>query len=250
MKKIIVFLLMTAMIVVLVGCNKVEVINEKILDILATEKITQQQLDEIFSLYDALNDKEKVNVKDFNKIEKYRGVDIEKVNKINADIAGITSNSSFPSLLEIQEDIERLSSKERDLINQAKLDESLKLTDLEKAAVAACQTIKKCLKNESSFELLSAEGIDDLNGTSHFYLVLIEYSATNSFGGRTDETSFQTIDTSFQNPWLPLAMLLGNTNEALECSAYVTHYFTHDSDPIEFDCEKILYYIDEDLVDK
>ena len=247
MKKALLVVLSVLIIVTMAGCGKVDSVNEKIEAILSTNEITQKQLDDVFNAYDELSDKEKAEVSNYNKIEKYRGVDIDKVNEINSEISVITEKTAFDKLLKLQEKVEDLSSKEKALIDANKLENALTLKDIEKAAVAACQAIQSCLKNKSSFELESAKVINDLDGTTHYYLVMIEYSATNSFGGRKDNTSFQTISKEFENPWLPLGLLTGKYEEALQCSSFLQYYLLHDEDPAELNVDKILYYIEEDV---
>ena len=187
MKKIIIFLLVIALITMFSGCGETEKLDEKVNVLLSAEEITQKQLDEIFALYDVLSDKEKAKITNFDKIEKYRNVDIETINEINCSIEELTEDTSFEKVLKLQEDFENLKSKEKDLINKAKLEKAFGLSDLEKAAVAACQAVKRCLKNPSSFELTDINVGNDIEGETGYYLVEINYSATNSFGGRNEK---------------------------------------------------------------
>lgn len=121
----------------------------------------------------------------------------------------------------------------------------IKLTNEEKAAVAACQYIKKSLKSSDSFKLIESNVIDDTNGETKYYLVNIKFSATNSFGGTKDDSSFQTINSKFENPWYPLAMLDGNYSTALKCTPFLQYYLLSDKEPHSIDCDKILYYVDK-----
>ena len=141
--------------------------------------------------------------------------------------------------------IKELSTNKQDAINVTKPDEAMELNDLEKAAVAACQYIRNTLENSSSFELQSAKVINDLNGNTNYYLVLISYSETNSFGVRKDDVSLQTIDKDFKNPWYALALLTGKYKESLKCLPYKSSYLLHEDEPTVLDCEKILYFIDK-----
>lgn len=233
-----------------VGCgNKVDDLNTKIDEALSSDKITQEQLDEIFDCYEDLSDEEKDEISRYDEIKIYENVDIEKINEINDEIKNISSDTDFESLLELKEKIDALDEdlNEISLVDMDSFNEFFQLSDMEKSAVAACQCIKKSLKSSSSFELQSAKVINDLNGTTKYYLVKIEYSATNGFGARIDAESFQTISSDFENPWWGLAILGGNYESALECTPFIQYYLLHDEEPTEMDIDKIMYYIDEDV---
>lgn len=249
MRKVITFLLVITMIMMFSGCGETEKLNEKVSAILSAEEITQQQLDEVFTLYDALSDKEKAKITSFDEIEKYRSVNIETVNEINRSIEELTEETSFEKILELQEDFENLKSKEKDLVNKTKLEKAFKLSDLEKAAIAACQAVKKCLKNPSSFESIKINVGNDLAGETGYYLVEIKYSATNSFGGRNESATLQTINKNFESPLLSIAVALGTYDSFLNNTVYALDYFTlkDAGKVVELDCNKIMYYIDEDV---
>lgn len=244
MKKIFLTFALFCMIGVASGCsNKAEELDSKIETVLSSDEIKQEQLDEIFSTYDGLSDNQKKNVTKYNEIEKYKGVNITDVNEINNTIKMIDT-LSFNDIIDLDKSISTLASNEKALIDISKVDEAMELSDMEKAAVAACQYIRKSLKSSSSFKLHSAKVINDLADIK-YYLVKIEYSGTNSFGGEKDANSFQTINSEFVNPWYGLAILTGKYEEALECSSFLQYYLLNDQDPTELDCDKIMYYIDE-----
>lgn len=240
---------MIAMIAMFSGCGETEKLNEKVNAVLSAEEITQHQLDEIFALYDVLDDKEKAKITNFDEIEKYRSVDIEMVNEINRSIEELTEETAFEKVLELQEDVEDLKSKEKDLVNKEKLEEAFELSDLEKAAVAACQAVKRCLKNPSSFEGIRIRVGNDLEGETGYYLVEIEYSATNSFGGRNESATLQTINEKFENPLFSIAAALGTYDSFLNNTIYALDFFSlvDAGKVVELDCNKIMYYIDEDV---
>lgn len=246
MKKILITIILCCIIVTMSGCgNSVENLNKKIDTILSSEEVTQEQIDEVFLKYEKLSDKQKKQIKKYDEIKIYKNADIEKINKINAQIKAINSNTKFNEMVTIKNSVEELSESEQNLINITKLDEAMALNDLEKAAVAACQYIRNSLKSSSSFELQSAKVINDLNGDTNYYLVSISYSGTNSFGGRKDDASLQTINKDFKNPWYGLALLTGKYEEALKCQPYQSSYLLHEDEPTVLDCAKILYFIDE-----
>lgn len=249
-KYLLLFVLM--LMVVCIGCNNkdqkiIDEFNEKVKNVIDAPKTTAQ-LNEIFEEYDLLEENQKSAITLWDLLETYRGVDIDKVNMIKDKITSITSSTPFDELLSLKEEINALSAKEQSFVDNLSILESyIELNDLEKAAVSACQYIKKSLKNSSSFELESAKVINDLNGGTKYYLVKIEYSATNSFGGRKDANSFQTINGDFENPWWGLCFITGDFEDALKCTSFIQFYLLHEDDPIELDCDKIMYYIDEKL---
>lgn len=247
MKKLLLTIMSICILGMLSGCNEVEELNDKIENIIASKEITQEQFDEVFSEYENLSDKQKERIENFGQIEKYKNVDIERINEINEVIKDIDRNTSFNELLELKESIEQLNSNEKALVNNSKIDEAIKLNDIEKAAVVASQYVIKSLKSSESFELQSAKVINDLEGDSKYYLVKLEYSAANSFDTQIDDESFQTINNKFENPWWGLALLGGNYKDALNCTSFIQYYLTNNQSPTELDCDKIMYYIDEKI---
>ena len=247
MKKIFLMLILTSTIGVLAGCgNKVDKLNEKIEEVLSSETINQEQLDEMFVMYDELSDEKKEEITKYDKIKKYRDVDIEKVNQINIKIDSINTSTAFDEILEINEQVDKLSLNERLLIKRSELNSAMELSNIEKAGMAAVKCIKGSLKNSGSLEVEKIKVIDDLTGDSAYYLVSVDYSATNSFGGRLDDTSFQTISKDFKNPWYGLAMLTGKYEEALKCTSFQKFYLLHKDEPININVDKIMYHINEE----
>lgn len=245
MKKIVISMVMMLVIGIMSGCgsNQVEEVNAKIDVILSTEEISQKQLEEMFSAYEQLSEEQKKEVTRYSEVKKYKDVNIEKVNAINKSI-DIIHTLSFIEIVELQENIDKLSEREQKFINIEPVNSAMELTDMEKSAVAACQYIKKSLKSSDSFKLKSVKVINDLDAIN-YYLVKIEYSATNGFGAEIDSNSFQTINRKFENPWWGLAVLNGKYEEALECSSFLSFYLTNEQEPTVLDSSKILYYIDE-----
>lgn len=196
------------------------------------------------SIYKQLTDSEKKKIKNVDGLSKFDGINLDIISDIYDKVSKVNSATSFDALVEIKQQYDSLETKEKQLINMTPVDMAMELTDLEKASVAAAQYIKKSLKNSESFELKSVYAIDDLDGTSGYYLVRIEYSGTNSFGGTIDDISFQTISSNFVNDWYGLALITGAIDEALKCSSFYTLYEHNSQTPTELNCDKIMYYID------
>ncbi len=227
--------------------SKVNDFIEQIDDFSDMENVTQSEIDKLFKEYNSFSAEDKEKITNYDKLEKYKGVNIDAVKDVESKIKAISDKSSFSDINSIYETYESLNDNEQNLIDITTVQERRQLTDLEKATVSACQYIKESLKNSSSFELISAKAINDIGKTSNYYLVNIKYSATNSFGAKIDDTSFQTISDEFKNPWYPLAMLNGDYSVALECTPFIQYYLTNEQEPKDIDCDKILYYIDVEI---
>lgn len=222
--------------------NDVKELNQGINRLGTSEEITQAEIDYLFAMYAELAEDKKAQIENYDILKAYENVDITKVNEIKIQISSLNGASTFGDLLKIKEFYDSMTRNEKALVDISSVEAKMQLTDLEKAAVAAIQYIGKGLKNGSSLEIESASGIDDLDGTTKYYLISIGYSATNSFGGRKDATSFQTISDEFENPWFGLALLTGKYEEALKCTSWMQYYLLHDEEPVEFDIEKLNYY--------
>lgn len=205
--------------------------------------VTQESLNEAIDKYDALPDNKKKEITNASVLEKYRDIDLAQLQDLQNEILGISDSTSFSDLLSIKEKYDSAESKYQDLVDSSLLEKKLELNNLEKATVVACQTVKKALKSSESFKLISANGVDDANGTSKYYLINIKYSATNSFGATIDDSSFQTINKDFKNPWYGLSALTGHTKEALNNTSFMEFYYA--KEPVEMDPEKIMYYINK-----
>lgn len=236
-----------SMLLALCSCGKVDNLIKKIDDFSQKENITQTEIDTLFEEYNSLSAEEQEQITNYDKLKKYEGVNIENVKTLVNRIESVSDSDDFSNKIDIYETYTNLNQNEKNLIDITTIQEEIQLTDLEKATVSACQYVKKSLKNSSSFELLSAKAIDDRGKSTHYYLVNIEYSATNGFGAKIDDTSFQTISEKFQNPWFGLAILNGDYSSALECTPYLKFYLLNEQEPTEMNCDKIMYYIDTEI---
>ncbi len=247
MKKIVAIVLCFCMVFMLTSCGKINGLVKDIDEFATKEVITQEELDALFEIYNSLSEEDKEKITNYNILEKYENVDIEKVNELQKEISHISNTSGFSDAIKLYEKYEAMNTNEQNLVEVKPIEEIVKLTNMEKAAVSACQYIKKSLKSSNSFKLNSVKVIDDIGKKSNYYLVNIGYSATNGFGATIDETSFQTISSEFENPWYPLAILNGDYSSALKCTTFIQFYLLNEQEPTEIDCEKVLYYIEEDV---
>lgn len=247
MKKIVSLIICGCMLFFLCSCGKVDNLIKKIDDFSEKENIMQTEIDTLFEEYNNLSAEEKEKITNYNKLEKYENVNIDNVKSLENRVNNISENSEFSDISSIYDSYKLLNENEQNLIDITGIEEKMQLSNLEKATVSACQYIKKSLKNSSSFELISAKAIDDIGKKSNYYLVNIQYSATNGFGAQIDDTSFQTISSEFKNPWYGLAMLNGDYSTALECTPFIEFYLLNEQKPVEVNCDKILYYLDTEF---
>lgn len=203
---------------------------------------SQAVYDNIVDKYNALTAKQREQVTKSAFISRYDGIDLDKVISLTQDISNIDDDTKFSTILKIMNELETLSDKEYSFVNKAKLENAMKINDIEKAAISAAQNVIKSLKNPNSFKLSSIDGIDDTSGTTGYFLINLTYSATNSFGGEISDTSFQIINKEFEQPLWGLAILSGDYESALNCTSYMSFYLLHDDLPTELDCDKIQYF--------
>ena len=226
--------------------SKADRIHDKIAKLPENDNISQEEIDSLLKEYNELSVEEKSRIKNDFILKRYENVDIEKVKAVEKDISNIKSTDPFSDCISIIEEYNKLSKNEQAIVkNYDLLKEKLDLTDLEKVAVSAAKNIKKSLKSSGSLDIQSVDVMDDLKGDSSYYLVRIEYSATNSFGAHIDDTSFQTINDKFENPWWALSLLNGDYKSGL-MQAPAIPFFKADQ-AVELDAEKIMYCIDKEI---
>ena len=247
MKKIGCLIICVCMLFVLCSCGKVDNLINKIDNLSGIENITQSEIDTLFEEYNNLSTEDKKKITNYDKLKKYEDVDIETVKSLENKIKTISNESKFTDVSNIYDKYKLLNANEQNLINITSIQEKMQLSNIEKATVVACQYIKKSLKSSSSFELRNAKAIDDIGKKSNYYLVNVQYSATNSFGAKIDDTSFQTISAEFENPWYALSLLSGDYSSALECTPFIQFYLSNEQRPTEIDCDKIIYYLDTEI---
>lgn len=222
--------------------EKAMVVNKMIDDMSEKRIPSQTEYDAVAEKYNSLTDVQKKYVTSPEIIEKYADINLKEVGRLAERIEEINESTPFSQVVSISEEISKLTNSEQKLLNRAKIDSIMELTDEEKATVAAIETIKKLLKDPSSFQLVDATVVNDLDGTAGYYLVYINYSAKNGFGGNNSDYSFQTIDRKFSNPWMGLAVLSGNYASALKCDSFYEPY--RKGDRIKCDNDKIMYYVE------
>ena len=104
----------------------------------------------------------------------------------------LESEPTYEDLVEIQNGYNDLLMEEQETIqNYDQIQEKLKLTDLDIAAIYTANQLKGMLKNPSSLELLSAGvAIDDKDPK---YYVKLVYTAANNVGGNIEDTFYWIV---------------------------------------------------------
>ena len=188
--------------------EKITSINEVIQEIGKGNLPSQDAYNQIISDYNSLSDTDKTQIGNWKVVSNLKGIDLEQVSKISEKINKISDSSPFNEIVELKEEVDLLDSNVQQYIDSSKLENLMKLTDIEEAALAACKNIKSVMKNQDSFEVQKVIVKNDLD-KMNFYWVLVEYSGTNSFGGTLDKTSCFGITSDFEDPFLGLAQITG-----------------------------------------
>lgn len=228
----------------LVGCNQDE---EKAIQVveqiytIQSEIPSQREYDKIYESYENLTDKQKEMVTNKDVLLEHKGLDLDNINKVNDEISTLNETSKYADVLKIEEKYNELSKDEKKYIdNYDSISKLKELTELDKAAVSAVQNIKKSLKDSSSLEIININ-VKDTTDRLNFYLVLVEYSATNSFGGRTESSSCITITEDFEDPFYPLALLAGSLDKYLNNpETYANYYLPAKETEYKIDTDKIM----------
>lgn len=221
--------------------EKITSINELIQEIGKGNLPSQDVYDQIISDYNSLSDTDKTQIGNWKVVSNLKGIDLEQVSKISEKINKISDSSPFNEIVELKEDVDLLDSNVQQYIDSGKLENLMKLTDIEEAALAACKNIKSVMKNQDSFEVQKVTVKNDLD-KMNFYWVLVEYSGTNSFGGTLDKTSCFGITSDFKDPFFGLAQITGYTDYLDSTTSYNEYTKCAKTEEI-VDSDKITYYL-------
>lgn len=249
MKKVIMMILMVTLL--LTGCKSAAAKNTEI----AINKIGEVSLDsktpidEAQSNYDALTDNQKDQVDNYKVLleakNEYTKLEEEKVAKESAseisDMIDKLANQSYRK----QEDVDKLNSLYNELkeeyhnlvTNSNQIEEINALTPYENYALAAANEIRDSLKASDSFKLKEITLTTCKTGSLSPYYVSVRYSATNSFGGEKDTSSFIDINEDGDSIWWSMSALLGGLedNELLmygDCLKHKDQDYTIDPERI------------------
>lgn len=204
---------------------------------------TQVEYDEMVERFNNLGE-DQANIKNADILKKFEAIDLDTITQISDKIDSLDESSDFSKILEAKDDYEDLKENEKELVDIKKIDSLMELSDIENAALAACNNIKLCMKNEDSFKVNEITVKDDLE-KMNFYWVLIEYSGTNSFGGNLDKTSCFGMSEDFEDPFFPLAQITG-VSKYLDSTVSYNEYTKCEKPEISVDTDKITYYLEKE----
>lgn len=203
----------------------------------------QSEYDALYETYSSLSDEDKSMIDTASILDKYNGVDLDKVSDMADKIGLINENSAFSIILELQDEYENLDSNEQEFIDNSKLESAMQLSDIENAALSACKNVRSCMISSDSFQIKDITVKDDLD-SMNFYWVLISYSGTNSFGATLDKTSCFGIGADFTDPFFGLAQITGY-DQYLDSTTSYLEYSKCDKPEVSVDVDKITYYLDK-----
>ena len=246
MKKIITVLIL-ASVFALSGCGAKdkEIANEYMAKVnqLEDHLPTMQEVKELDSEYYNLTSKQKDLVSNYGIVKKYLSLDLDKINTLQEKINSCISQTSIPykEVIEIENNYKSLTSEEQSYIKD--IDELQKFKELDewdKAAIVAVNFLKGVLKDGDSLE------VDEINIKKEgFYYVKINYSATNSFGGRKEDTACIDITTEYKSGLIALSLLFGDFDES--SNTLLGGYIGFDVEEHPVDCDKIMDNFDVDI---
>ena len=153
------------------------------------------------------------------------------------------SQDSIPykEVMEIENDYEALTDEEKSYIkNIDDLQKFKTLDEYDKSAIVAVNFLKNVLKDGNSLELQEIN-IKKEGG----YYVKINYSATNSFGGRKEDVACLDVTTKYEAGLIALSLLFGDFDES--SNTLLGGYIGFDTEEHPVDCDKIMDNLDVDV---
>ena len=204
MKKYLVLFLMA--ILLLTGCKSNEEIAEEFsakIESITDDRIpTTEEINTLESEYEKLSDKQKDLVTNYKTLERYLSYDLDSMNdvynKINVLYESYDEVSEMPytEAKDIYTQYNKLTSAEQGVITVCidtyKLYLAANINHNERCVISALDYLRSSLKNKSSLQIYDIEVreaplySDDFGGIYTY----IEFSATNDFGGRLDDTIY------------------------------------------------------------
>lgn len=205
---------------------------------------SQDEYDNASESYAALNDDEKKRVGDVHILEKYKDADLSQLNALNTKIVSLADDVKFSELLALEDEYNKLSDIEKELIDITSIAKKKELSDEEKAALAVAKNVRSVMLSKNDFKVNELYVKNDLN-KMNFYFVKIKYTGTNSFGGSIDRTSFFPVDDEYKDPFFGLAAITG-MDEYLDSVTNYNQYEDCKKKEQKVDVEKIRYYLDRE----
>lgn len=202
---------------------------------------TRPELNALKAEYETLNAEQKSMVQHYELILTYENMNLEAMNDIQNSIDQIGPDTSFGSLCVLKEEMNKLTTDERDCLQGAdKIENAMEMTNYDKAGVAAARFLRNNLKNENSLEISDIR-LKEEGG----YYVVIDYHAMNGFGGINNDAICVDINKDYSTGLIALSLLTGRLKESSNIN--YRGYLGFKGEEIELDPEKIMYYIDTDV---
>lgn len=237
-------LLVTLLIFALASCGKSQKVIEvdKLISDLGTGDILARQnaVESAYQAYELLSEKEKKQVEAPNILLTAKN-DLDKslaeVEDVQLLVDELTALPAPPQakIDALTENYSKLSTEQKTRIDN--YDEAIVLRECEIVAIQASNQLSQYLKNASSLEIYSAKvkmNATKLLGDG----VLLEYSATNGFGGRVDGVACMQIGEDGTDPFWTLSLLTGTDVDKLSSTTY-PYYLQSPEEEIEIDGARI-----------
>ena len=217
-KKIIGILLLTTSLLCACGNSKNQKIAAEYM-----EKVNQldngqlpsvQEVKDLDAEYYNLTPKQKELVTNYGIVKKYLDLDIELINSLQEkiDSALSKSNVAYKDVKEIEDEYDKVS-------------------------IVATRFLKESLKNSDSLQ------VEEINVKKNGnYYVKVNYSATNSFGGRKDDVACLDVSTTYKIGLIGLSSIVGNFDEG--SNKLLGGYLGFKNPEISVDPDKVLDNLD------
>ncbi len=251
MKKKISIFVVFLLICILPACGKnsaVKDVEKRISTIGEIDENSGDKIAEIEKYYEALTENQKDQVENYVELVQARE-DYDNLVLTDKIISEINEfiEVEYPTqhqVDEIQSEYDQLSDEQKKKIgNYNDFVTAQELKPFEEQAVVAVKTLKSTLKNGNSLEVSRIRyKVGDLKNTAQPGYVLINYSATNSFGGTLDKTACIDITSKGSAGYWALAILTGKI-ENINNENY-SQYVSSTGEEYEFDVDRIMNHIE------
>ena len=199
-----------------------------------------QEVKDLDAEYYNLTPKQKELVTNYGIVKKYLDLDIELINSLQEkiDSALSKSNVAYKDVKEIEDEYDNMASDEQKYISKIdQLDKFKELNEYDKASIVATRFLKESLKNSDSLQ------VEEINVKKNGnYYVKVNYSATNSFGGRKDDVACLDVSTTYKIGLIGLSSIVGNFDEG--SNTLLGGYLGFKNPEISVDPDKVLDNLD------
>jgi hypothetical protein len=148
----------------------------------------------------------------------------EIANSFNGFVADLQNKDTLSQVevLELDRRFDELTEAQKELVDVDAISKAKELRPIELAVIGAIDVVKDAVWDSSSVILMEAKVKEDVGLWR--YSVLIRYSATNAFGGRTENLVVLNLDEKYKDVIYPLSKLTGRQREHLENGGRYIYY--------------------------